>query len=44
MKGWYFWKAAALSLQLYQKYHSPMGVFHFFKIVQMVPDRAKHHL
>ena len=23
---------------------SSMGVFHIFKIVQMVPDRARHHI
>ena len=29
------------NLQLYKKYHSPMGVFHVFKIAQMVPNHTK---
>ena len=37
-------KVAGLTLQLYQKYHSSMGVFQVFKIVQIVPNRAKHHI
>ena len=24
--------------------HSSIGVFHFFKIVQMIPNRATHHI
>ena len=31
-------------LQLYYKYHSFMGVFQVFKIVQMVANRAAHHI
>ena len=31
------------SLELYENQHSSMGVFHVFKIVQMVPNRATHH-
>ena len=27
----------------FTKYHSSMGVSHVFKIVQMVPNRAKRH-
>ena len=36
-----FNKIAEFSLQLYQKYHSPMGVFHVFKIIQMTLNRSK---
>ena len=27
-----------------QKKHSSMGVFHVFQFVQMVPNRATHHI
>ena len=35
-----FSKVAGFSL----KQHSSMCVFHFFKIKQMVPNRATHHI
>ena len=31
----------SFSLQPYEKYHSPKGVFHVLKIVQMISNRAK---
>ena len=37
-------KARGFRLQLYQKYHSFMGVFHVFSIVKIVPNPAKHHI
>ena len=36
-----FNKVSEFSQQLYWKYHSSMGVFHIFKITQMVPNCAK---
>ena len=36
-------KLQAKNLQFYQKKHSSMGVFHAFKIVQMIPNCQKHH-
>ena len=38
-----FSKVEGFNLQLYQKQHSSMGLFHIFKIVQIVPNRAMHH-
>ena len=32
-----------LSLQLYEKQHSSMGVFHVFQIAKVVPNGAKQH-
>ena len=39
-----FSKVGSFSLQLYQKYHFSMAVFHVFKIVKMVPNCATHHI
>ena len=37
-------KLQAFSLKLYEKLHSAMGVFHVFKILQMVPNPVTHHI
>ena len=38
-----FSKVADFNLQLHYMQHSSMGLFHVFKNVQMVPNRATHH-
>ena len=37
-------KLQASACNFTKKYHSSMGFFHVFKIVQMVPNRAKRLL